>query len=60
MGGRDCVIESGHAWETRWTLAQATISIVAPFVPQSAIIIEHAYVSALSPHAKIPRSSDRE
>jgi hypothetical protein len=37
-----------------------TISIVAPFASQAAIIIEHAYVGPLSPHAKLLRSSDRE
>jgi hypothetical protein len=36
------------------------MSIVAPFASQAAIIIEHAYVSALSPHAKLLRGSDGE
>jgi hypothetical protein len=35
-------------------------SIVGPFASQAAVIIEHAYVGALSPHAKVLRRSDRE
>jgi hypothetical protein len=40
--------------------AWVTISIVAPFASQAGIIIEHAYVGALSAHAKLLRNSDRE
>src|SRR6516225_8295586 len=51
-------IESRHRQKSQGTPAQVTISVVAPFASQAAVIIEHAYVGTLSPHPELLRSSD--
>jgi hypothetical protein len=53
-GSTGCVAESSY------TGAGDDLSIVAPFASQAAIIIEHTYMGAFSPHPKLLRGSDRE